>query len=250
MLSKFTVRRMLPGEEAVCEPMWQKGFHEMWPSSYRKMLQSPGFKLFVLLNIGVGGFLCAQGTPALLAVGACLLAFSLSLPIPPLGGAIFSFLMWRAVLNQRFLFKPSPRDVAYWVAEAAEGGAIVGCVCVKEGHTLAREAERGAPEVAGEASVWRLSVDPAARKLGVGRALMLEAEAYARARGCSAMSLITGNDASRAFYVAIGYGEEQAQRAQRVLFGKEGRPSTILGRLRASFLPSRLRSTILFKELR
>jgi len=240
------VRRMAPGEEALCEPMWRAGFHEMWPSSYRKMLDSALFWAVAAGNAAVGAYLCSRGAWG----GAALGLFFAALAFPPAGARIFSAVMWRAVLAQRFLFKPSPsRDVAYWVAVAREGGALVGCVCVKEGHTLGREAERGAAEAPGEASVWRLTVAPAARKLGVGRALMAQAEAHARARGAKHMSLITGNDASRAFYCAIGYRPEELGRATRVLFGPSQRPATLLGRLRAAFLPRRLQSTILVKEL-
>ncbi len=239
---------MAPGEEALCEPMWRRGFHEMWPSSYRKMLGSAGFWALAAGNVALGAYLClARGAWA----GAPLALFFAALAFPPAGGRIFSAIMWRAVHAQSFLFKPcATRDVAYWVAVArGGGGALVGCVCVREGHTLGREAERGAAEAPGEASVWRLSVAPAARRLGAGRALMAAAEAHARARGARHMSLITGNDASRAFYCAIGYRPEELGRATRVLFGPSQRPATLLGRLRAAFLPRRLQSTILVKEL-
>ncbi len=242
---------MAPGEERQCEPMWRAGFHEMWPSSYRKLLSSPAFWYFECAAAALGAYLCARGA---WGSGAALCLLAAALP-PPCGARLFSAVMWRAVHAHSFLFKPaaSGHDTAYFVAaeRGGGGGAILGCVCVKDVHTLAREAERGAPRARGEASVWRLSVAPAARKLGVGRALMAEAERYARGRGAHHVSLITGNDASRAFYVAIGYAPESAARASAVLYGagSGGRPATLLGRLRALALPHRLQSTILAKAL-
>jgi ribosomal protein S18 acetylase RimI-like enzyme len=261
MISKgaqgVTVRRMRPGEDRILEPMWRRGFHEMHATAYARMQTSPAFWVFVAANAAFGAWhLLAAAAPqpallwrALVGCGAC--AFAAALATPPLGRRIVSFFMWRAVKNQRFLFKSAggSAEPAYWVAEAAEGGALLGCVCVKLSHTLEREREAGAAAAPGEASVWRLTVDPAARKLGVGRALMAEAERFAQQQGCRAMSLITGNEGSRAFYAKLGYACEESARARRAVFGERGAPRTLLGRMRAAALPRRLQSTILFKKL-
>ncbi len=218
----------------------------MHSSSYRKMLGSPVFWALEAALAALGAHLCLRGA---WATGAALCALAASL-VPPLGGPLFSAIMWRAVHAHSFLFKPSSTDTAYWVAVARDGGDVIGCVCVRRAHTLAREAERGVAEAQGEASVWRLSVAPAARKLGVGRALMAQAEAYARARGCTHMSLITGNLASRAFYLAIGYAPEALPRAATVLYGgATSTPASLLGRLKGLALQHRLQSTVLAKPL-
>ncbi len=251
MLSKVSIRGMAEGEDKVCEPIWRAGFHEMWRFSYSRMLASRGFWGFLFVNNVAGVLLLRRGGDATwweLAIGAFLCGFSLSLAIPPLGGRLFSLLLWQAIRNQRFLFRPGKGgDLAYFVALAE--GRIVGCVCVKSGHTLVKEAERGVAESPLEASVWRLSVDASARRLGVGKALMAEAEAHARGRGCKFVSLITGNEDSRRFYLALGYQSEEERRARSALFGPGGQPSTLFGRVRLSFLPRRLQSTILYKPL-
>jgi GNAT superfamily N-acetyltransferase len=56
-----------------------------------------------------------------------------------------------------------------------EGDALVGCVYVK---------------ITGDrAYLGTLSVDPARQKTGLGRRMMSEAEAFARARGCKALDI-------------------------------------------------------------
>jgi ribosomal protein S18 acetylase RimI-like enzyme len=217
----------------------------MMPSFYSKLLVSPAFYLFCAATTYGGYRLCASpGWWRLL--GVPLLLLGVVLPLPPLGGRLMSALFWLNISSKPFLLKAS--DVAYFVAVAQPSQTIVGCVCVKAQHTLSGEREAGVPVAAQEASVWRLTVDPSTRRLGVGKLLMEEAEQYAKARGCKAMSLVTGNDASKKFYLGIAYQQERSDRALRVLF-PASQPTTLLGRVRALLLPGRLSTTVLVKHL-
>lgn len=67
--------------------------------------------------------------------------------------------------------------------------------------------ERAALEKPAEAVVQALVVDAASRGKGGGRALMREAEDWARARGLSSISLHTriDRDDACAFYASLGY---------------------------------------------
>jgi GNAT superfamily N-acetyltransferase len=67
--------------------------------------------------------------------------------------------------------------------------------------------ERAALEKPCEALVQALVVDEASRGRGVGRALMREAEDWARARGLPCISLHTriDRDDACAFYTSLGY---------------------------------------------
>ena len=83
---------------------------------------------------------------------------------------------------------------------AEQGGTVLGLL-----HVFARPAL----EKPTEALVQSLVVDRAARGMGVGRALMVRAEAWARGRGLGSVALhtqVTRSEA-RAFYGALGYEE-------------------------------------------
>ena len=56
-----------------------------------------------------------------------------------------------------------------------------------------------------EASVWRLSVDQNARRLGVARKLMAQLEQWAAEHKYQNISLICGNPDSKRLYASIGY---------------------------------------------
>jgi ribosomal protein S18 acetylase RimI-like enzyme len=79
---------------------------------------------------------------------------------------------------------------------AVRGGAVVGAVA------LGYDGIRG--------WVYHLAVDAAARRHGIGTALMREAERRLRARGCPKINLqiVSGNDAVVAFYARLGYAVE------------------------------------------
>jgi ribosomal protein S18 acetylase RimI-like enzyme len=72
---------------------------------------------------------------------------------------------------------------------------------------------------------YYLGVDPALQGKGFGRAMTQAAEAWLTARGIAKAQLMVraDNDHVRAFYEALGYGEQE-----RVLFAKwlDGRPLT------------------------
>jgi hypothetical protein len=72
---------------------------------------------------------------------------------------------------------------------------------------------------------YYLAVDPALQGRGFGRAMTQAAEAWLVVRGIAKAQLMVRaeNDRVRAFYEALGYGEQQ-----RVLFAKwlDGRPLT------------------------
>jgi ribosomal protein S18 acetylase RimI-like enzyme len=72
---------------------------------------------------------------------------------------------------------------------------------------------------------YYLAVDPALQGRGLGRAMTQAAEAWLTARGIAKAQLMVraDNDRVRAFYEALGYGEQE-----RILFAKwlDGRPLT------------------------
>ena len=72
---------------------------------------------------------------------------------------------------------------------------------------------------------YYLAVDPAWQGRGFGRAMTQAAEAWLRERGIAKAQLMVraDNDDVRAFYEALGYGEQE-----RILFAKwlDGRPPT------------------------
>ena len=67
--------------------------------------------------------------------------------------------------------------------------------------------------------IFRLAVDPAHRRRGIGRALVEELEHRYAAMGVRRLRLLslTGNDAARAFWDSLGYGGFE----DVVLFSKE-----------------------------
>jgi ribosomal protein S18 acetylase RimI-like enzyme len=72
---------------------------------------------------------------------------------------------------------------------------------------------------------YYLGVDPARQGFGFGRAITAAAEAWLSERGIAKAQLMVrpGNEQVRAFYQALGYGEQE-----RVVFAKwlDGRPLT------------------------
>lgn len=226
------IRPLQASDVEIVVPLWAAGFAEMGPLLYDSMRRSPVVALVALAAI----------TSALVArawvVAGVLAAVVVVVYVRPLGGALLQRLLRAGIDSQRrrdmtpaTIFKvwQRPAESEFFVALAA--GRVVGCVAVALHHTLHKERASGVPLQAGEASVWRLSVDPAARRLHIGRALMEAAEGWALAQGAGAVSLITGNDDSKRFYRRIGYGVETLPRAQAVLFGP-GRAAAGCGRSR------------------
>ena len=262
-------------DNAAVTLMWMRGFHEMADTAHAKMCGSPAvFTVFATLAAS------AWALRAPVAVPACTLAFGAML-YTPLGLALYRALLWQGIRRQAHeSMRPevfadkwltlAPRGAApgawhekrtaFFVAfratsggedAAGEGAAAVpiGCVAVKCEHTLNRERAAGVAPAPGEASIWRLTTAPEARRLGVGRALMAAAEAFARSGGCAHVSLITGNEDSKRFYEKIGYGLESEARAREVLFGAAP-PRGVLGFVKGRMLKARLaQRNIWHKEL-
>jgi hypothetical protein len=81
---------------------------------------------------------------------------------------------------------------------------------------------------------------------------MAAVEAWAAARGYAAVSLVTGNPESRAFYERIGYASEAEPRARRVIFGPTGEARGLAAAAKLRMLRRRLNvnRTILVKHLK
>lgn len=240
--SSIAVRALSPRDHSVVVPLWQNGFMEMWPFIQAKMRRA----WFIHGIVG-----CLMGSGLFFRSKVCIglsIAFAAFIHSPASGWTLRK-LLWQGVLREtkRDMAEPHiyekfmvPGQSTFLVAEN-ERGEILGCVAVVAKHTLYKEARPGVPVAAGEASIWRLSVHPSARRLGVGRRLMAEGEAWARANGCHHISLVTGNGDSQRFYTRLGYGPETRERACRVLFGEQTPWSFgIVGLLKAAMLRSRL----------
>jgi ribosomal protein S18 acetylase RimI-like enzyme len=235
--------------------IWELGFLEMGASLYSETLRWP--VLAVLGAATVGAYAASSLTAAYVGVALGLAWLS------PLGRVAVESALWRGILAESS--KTMSRDMlqskwtrpphAFFIAELE--GRVVGCVAVRCGeHTLYKERARSFDSVLGEffarqASVWRLSVDSSVRRLGVGRMLMEKAEAHAARAGCTSISLITANPASRRFYERLGYSFDNPDEAARVVFGPSLRPLpwSVLGWLRFMRLQGRLKRTILAKRL-
>ena len=104
-------------------------------------------------------------------------------------------------------FAPAERwDAAAFAVQLALPG-VVGFVLADAGFVLARVA-------ADEAEILTLAVVPAARRAGLGAALLRAAETAAHAAGGTKMFLevAPGNTAARALYGAAGYAEAGRRR--------------------------------------
>ena len=104
----------------------------------------------------------------------------------------------------------SPREGALLVAE--EAGRVVGICGLARGRRVAN---------AHTADVG-LTVATAHRGRGIGRALMLAAEAWARDAGVRKLTLgvFADNERARRLYRSLGYVEEGLRRGQYVLAGR------------------------------
>ena len=107
-----------------------------------------------------------------------------------------------SVLRSRLAKLSGNADHRVWVFE--EQGIVVGVA-----HAFVRPALEKPCEVV----VQSIAVDPARRNAGIGRALMAEAERWARAQGFASIALHTRNAAP--FYRKLGYGEVAAPTLMR-----------------------------------
>jgi ribosomal protein S18 acetylase RimI-like enzyme len=108
------------------------------------------------------------------------------------------------------------------IAFARKGGNAV-ILVGKQDATIAATAMAGHDGHRGW--FYYVAVDPDRQGQGLGRAIMAAGEDWLRAQGIEKTQLLVraGNEKVRAFYEALGYGEQP-----RVLFGKwlDGRPLT------------------------
>jgi GNAT superfamily N-acetyltransferase len=99
-----------------------------------------------------------------------------------------------SVLGDRLARLADNADHRIWVFE--DQGTVAG---------VAHAFVRAALEKPCELVVQSIAVDPTRRKAGIGRALMTEAEQWARSLGLPSVALHTRNAAP--FYRKLGYGE-------------------------------------------
>lgn len=257
----------LEKDHATVVPLWQQGFSELAPYVHQSIKTDGLFQGGLALCFGLSA-LFRGSLPG--KIGMSLFGGLALLIQTPVGGWLLSKALWKGIqaetkrdmtkekIQERYL--KDPCTGTFLVAEY--GGKVVGCIAAVKQHCLAKEArvkkEAGGVEAQGEASVWRLSVDPATRKLGVGRALMAAAEDWAVKNGCSYLSLLTANRQSQKFYWRLGYKTETLERALKIVFNspdpsRYSKPTTLGERFKAYLLGRRIsasRGTILSKELK
>ena len=230
--ASIAIRRYTPADHDDVVRIWQLGFLEMANSSYADA-RLP----FAAVLAGSAVACAVVGWRA----AACVLGGATVAWLSPLGLVAVRAAMWQSILAQTRATMAQAQFESKWLRApntflvAHASGQVVGCVAVRCGsHTLQKEQVRrvaGGGAAAGVASpllfssVWRLSVDAGARHLGIGRLLMEHAEAHAAAQDCKAVTLITGNPASKAFYARLGYKPESLGVAASVVFGPTGRPA-------------------------
>lgn len=209
-------------------PIWQKGFRELSKDAHRDMSSS---KVTVfMLSIAAAALVSGRTLAAAsILMGAGVLRSAM-------GEALIGRLMDIAIrretsrdmtqeaLNTRWA---KPGESAFFVAEYK--GRVIGCVGVLGKHTLYKEQRRSAsnPNKGDEASIWRLSVDASARRLGVGKKLVARVEEWCKEQGYTRISLVCGNTESKRFYERIGYKQVPFERAVAMMFG--GFPDKITG---------------------
>lgn len=248
---KVVLRSYRDADNGAVKSMWAAGFSEQAYSGHARLQSSP--TTFVSWAAIAGA---ARYCGAPIAVPVLLVAFGAAL-YTPAGLALYKTLsraiadaqakssMAPDVFNKKWnsvaLPDAGPEPSAFLVAQLADDaeGRPIGCVCVKLEHTLSRERAGGVEPVKGEASVWKLSVLPEARRFGVGRMLMGGAEDFARRRGCTRVSLVTSNESSKTFYRRLGYAPETEERAAAATFGPAG-PKGLWGLWKLRMLRYRL----------
>lgn len=99
-------------------------------------------------------------------------------------------------------------------ADAGAGGSLLGYIALRRPHPI--------PASAHVREINGLAVDPAARRLGVGRALVQAAIAEARAQGAARLTLrvLSVNAPARALYASCGFEVEGVLRGEFRLGGR------------------------------
>lgn len=204
--TSITVRPYTPSDHASVIRIWRAGFEELAPFVYIDVVRP----FSAVLAAAAAGALWL-GAPV--AIPGVIAACAVALALPALGMPTLLFFLRRGIDKQQSQDMTPEALPAVWLREgqsnfliAEAGGVVVGCVGIKGEDTLHKERRNKAwPATPGEASIWRLSVDVPARRLGVGRALMAEAERWAASRGFARVTLICGNPDSKRMYAALGY---------------------------------------------
>lgn len=218
------VRPYRDGDYDAVLPLWQAGFAELGLHLHRSLTSWRSLATLAAAA-GVAAALQRWTLAGAIVAGAAAL-------LTPVGRAAVSSLIWPGVwaetrrdmtpaaLRDRWA---TPGQSSFWVAES--DGVVVGCVGVRGEHTLYKERRfdaAAAPPPGGEASVWRLSVAPSARRLGVGRALMAALEAWAVQHGYTSLTLVCGNPDSKKFYASLGYTRVPLEDAVAAVWGVPG----------------------------
>lgn len=212
--------------------MWRSGFYEMREDGFERISQSRFVHIFM-------------GASSALILHYCLslpLSFSIGFPFSLIASDVLGFhSFYRGLLRRLhgFIFwhvtglvgrtdmKTADALQAYWMKQnyshfwvAEVDGTIVGCIGCRLQHALIHPSRSESTEASRtrEASVWRLTVHPEYRKLGVGRILMSVAEHWAAVQGATAMTLLTANKASAAFYRRLGYLIETKERCENFTY--------------------------------
>ena len=123
--------------------------------------------------------------------------------VVPLMGAQGN-LQWDAEYPNASVFEGDAQAAQLWVAEV--DGAIAGVAAITTDQEP-EYAEVGWDTAEPAVVVHRLAVDPACRGQGIGVALMLQAEAVARARGIAVLRVDTNteNQATQRLFPKLGY---------------------------------------------
>jgi ribosomal protein S18 acetylase RimI-like enzyme len=145
------------------------------------------------------------------------------------GGASLGFWPPLADANARDYWRDVRAEVARgarWLLVAERAGAVVGSV------QLAPSPRQNAPH---RAEAQKLMTHSAARRQGIGRALMRAAESLARDNGRTLLVLDTNTDSDAVrFYRAVGYSEVGSIPDYSVEADGSGRATTIFYKALAS----------------
>lgn len=241
--------------------VWQAGFRELAPFLQRDLTSTPALLALLVMS----GAVAACGSPAAAGVLACAalaLRTSLGLRLATclLDGGIARETQRDMTPHALATTWTAPGGAAFFVAELAEDGRVVGCVGVLGRHTLYKEAlvRGGGAACSGlaarEASLWRLSVDATVRRRGVGRALVAAAEAWCVEHGYARVSLVCGNPRSKRAYAQLGYAPMSYEEAEAQLLGaaaaaRWGPPALVSAAKRAALRVRVRRGNLLVREL-
>lgn len=231
-LSSVIVRDFREEDVDIVYNMWRWGFYEMREDGFERLYSSR------VLHI-----IMASSSFAILRYGFSLPSYiSLVIPLSLIATDLYGLhslykkflerlhgtLFWQIIgLVGSSDMKTSKGLISYWMKPnyshfwvAEVQNKIVGCVACRLQHALIHPSSSQSNESfkTAEASIWRLTVDPSCRKLGIGRILMDHAEKWAVEHGADHMSLVTANRASALFYRRLGYTIESRERCEKYTY--------------------------------